>query len=217
MCLKSIRLLSVAWVLSVSALTCYAESYSAAGSFTVKGLDVAAEHISREQIEKAFNVNLDSGSYSADACNPDIWNANFNILGNEMGVQIAPDDNPGMKFPKKTEGKLSALKKFQASRYWFLIDKNLAAFSPIALGGKEIKPDMSYEDFKGIFPVSAKLRIENEDKTSKHYAVVLDKMSGGKGIKPSFKVDELGYSDYVDFGFKNNKLISIRLVAGDDC
>lgn len=211
-----IKLLGATLALSMTAI-CYAESYTAAGSFVVKGLDFAAEHITREQIEKAFSVNLDSGSYSAGECNPDIWDANFTVLSNKMGVVIAPDDNPGVKFPKKPEGKLSALKKFQASRYWFTLDKNLDAFLPIVLGGKDIKPGMSYDDFKSIFPVSAKRRIENEDKTSKHYAVVLDRSGEVAGVKASIKVEALGYSDHVDFGFKNNKLISIRLVAGDDC
>lgn len=213
-----IKLLGAVLALSMAATVCYAESYTAAGSFVVKGLDFAAEHITREQIEKAFSVNLDSGDYAPDGCGPDVlWNAFFKVSGNEMSVGISLADNSHVKFPKKTEGKLSALKKFQASRYWFTLDKNLDAFLPIVLGGKDIKPGMSYDDFKSIFPVSAKRRIENEDKTSKHYAVVLDRQGKDKGIQASFKVEELGYLDYVDFGFKNNKLISISLVAGDDC
>lgn len=191
-------------------LGCLADSYNAAGEFIVKGLNMA-NLVSRVQVENTFKVNLTSVPYNSNECNgePD---AVFNVLGNDIWLEVVAFDS---KLPTKQRGKLGSLKNFK-TKIWINLSQHIGAFAPIKLGGKEIKPDMTFDEFKSAFPVSAKHTINGEDKSAKYYAVLIDG-SAGKGIKKTTTDDDPGYLGYVEFVFKNNKLMAINLRPGDDC
>jgi len=196
---------------------CQAATFNSVDDVSVKGANVL-EPMSKELIEKTFETDLSATKYEFSECTAN-YDASFNKAGNTFSVEIFAEDNPKVKFPKHNKGKLGDFKAFKA-RIGMNLVADIGAYYPIKVGGKDITQNMAFEDFKKLFPVSAKIEVYSESKGEKHYAVLINEPTDKAQKHASARKiedDELPYLTHVEFVFRANKLIGIVLSPGIAC
>ncbi|WP_018610194.1 hypothetical protein [Uliginosibacterium gangwonense] len=214
---RSIKLAFFASSTFFWASVCQAASFNAIDEMSVKGADALAP-MSRELIEKTFETDLSATKYEFSECTAN-YDASFKKAGSTFAIEIFAEDNPKVKFPSRNKGKLGELKSFKA-RIWMNLVADFSTFYPIKVGGKEIMQNMTFEDFKKLFPTSAKNEVASETKGEKRYVVLVndpsDKTQRHALVREADKGD-MPYLTHIEFVFSANKLTAVVVAQGVAC
>jgi hypothetical protein len=100
------------------------------------------------------------------------------------------------------------------ARIWISWDDMQGFTEALKVGGKLIKPGLTFDEFKKRFPVSAQdeaAYCTERPGDSQDYAVLIGAPVAG------FQVDELAYVAHVRFAFKHGKLFQLFIFQGIAC
>lgn len=180
-------------------------------SVTVNGLNVFQDTIGMAQWQNAFGKDGVTRRMDFIECAAN-HEVDVHFTDRKITLEFFPEDNPGLDPEKLLAEKNDAYRQSPLrARLWIRWEDIPRFRDDLIVDGKAISAQMTFEEFKRRFPLSASRKVGGFPGEEENYPVLLGK--SGSVLKD----EDLPYEPALWFTFRDGKLLRLSLLRGSAC